>query len=136
MRPILTPYSSRNAFLQPKADSYYHRPREIVADKAYDSAQLPRRLRQSAIKPMIPERRLAEGNHLTIIILRVRPCLFATSICERQSHCLQRHLFGCSPIRTRYTFPTGFPVHMAASVITIYSHSLSHTSMSRPQKKV
>jgi transposase len=37
------------------------RPKEIVADKGYDSARLRRRLRQRGIKAMIPERRLPEG---------------------------------------------------------------------------
>jgi transposase len=37
------------------------RPKEIVADKAYDSAQLRRRLRERGIRAMIPERQLPEG---------------------------------------------------------------------------
>jgi hypothetical protein len=37
------------------------RPQEIVADKAYDSAQLRKRLRQRGIRAMIPERNLPEG---------------------------------------------------------------------------
>ncbi len=37
------------------------RPQEVVADQGCDSAQLRRRLRQSGIKAMIPERRLPQG---------------------------------------------------------------------------
>jgi transposase len=37
------------------------RPKEIVADKAYDSARLRRRLRERGIRAMIPERRVPEG---------------------------------------------------------------------------
>ena len=37
------------------------KPKEIVADKAYDSATLRSKLRKRGIRAMIPEKRIAEG---------------------------------------------------------------------------
>jgi transposase len=54
--PLLDQVSIPSAKGRPRT-----KPKEIVADKAYDSAHLRRRLRQRAIKAMIPQKRFPEG---------------------------------------------------------------------------
>jgi hypothetical protein len=60
MRLIFTPLLEKVKIPQAKGRARTG-PGEIVADKAYDPAQLRKRLRQRGIRAMIPERNLPEG---------------------------------------------------------------------------